>query len=80
MRVFQKLFDTDKEFQAVKVKFNLYFHTLSPYYGNHIWSPTGVKEVAYMWWFTRCSIGKMLPCIAQRILVQVVSSFLCEWN
>jgi hypothetical protein len=48
MRVFQKLFDTNKEFQAVKVKFNLYFHMLSPYCGNHVWSPMGVKEVAHV--------------------------------
>jgi hypothetical protein len=49
MRVFHKLFDIDKGFQVVKVKFSLYFHILSPYYGNHIWSPTGVKEVPHVW-------------------------------
>ena len=38
MRIFQKLSDIDKEFYAVKVKFNLYFHILSPYFGDHIWS------------------------------------------
>ena len=30
MRVFQRLSDTTKGFQAVKVEFNLYFHTTSP--------------------------------------------------
>jgi hypothetical protein len=36
MRVFQRLTDTVKEFQAVKAEFNLYFHTLSLYYREHI--------------------------------------------
>jgi hypothetical protein len=62
MRVFRKLSDTDEEFQAVKVEFHSYFHTLSPYYG------AGVKEVAHVWWFTSGSVGKLLPCIARRIL------------
>jgi hypothetical protein len=68
MRVFRKLSDTDEEFQAVKVEFHSYFHTLSPYYGEHVWSPAGVKEVAHVWWFTSGSVGKLLPCIARRIL------------
>jgi hypothetical protein len=45
---FQKLFDIDEEFQAVKVEVNLYFHTLSLNCRNHLWSPTGVKEVAHL--------------------------------
>jgi hypothetical protein len=60
MRVFQKLSDTDKEFQAVKIQFNFYFHTLSPYCRDHVWSPMGVKEVAHVWWFISGSIGKLL--------------------
>ena len=43
MRVFQRLSNTAKEFQAVKAKFNLYFHTMSPYCGEHVWSPMEVK-------------------------------------
>jgi hypothetical protein len=74
MKVFQKLFDTDEEFQTVKVEFNLNFHTMSPYCGNHVWSPMGMKEEAYMWWFISGCVGKLLPHIARRILVQVVSS------
>jgi hypothetical protein len=35
MRVFQRLTDTAEEFQAVKVEFNLYFHTMSPYCREH---------------------------------------------
>jgi hypothetical protein len=50
MRVFQKLTDTDAEFQAVKLEFNAYFHTMAPYCGEHFWSPTGVKEVPHVWW------------------------------
>jgi hypothetical protein len=80
MRVFQRLSDTTKEFQAVKAEFNLYFHTMSPYYGEHVWSPMGVKEVAHVWWFTSGSVGKLLPRIAQRILAQVVFSSSYEWN
>jgi hypothetical protein len=80
MRVFQKLTDTAEEFQAVKAEFNLYFHTMPPYYGEHVWSPLGVKEVPHLWWFTNGSVGKMLPRIARRILAQVVSSSSCERN
>jgi hypothetical protein len=80
MRVFQKLTDTAEEFQAVKAEFNLYFHTMSPYYGQHVWSSMGVKEVPHLWWFTSSSVGKLLPRIARRILAQVVSSSSCEWN
>jgi hypothetical protein len=68
MRVFQRLTDTAEEFQAVKAEFNLYFHTMSPYCGEHVWSPMGVKEVAHMWWFTSGSVGKLLPHIARKIL------------
>jgi hypothetical protein len=28
MRIFQKCFDTNEEFQAIKFEFNLYFHTI----------------------------------------------------
>jgi hypothetical protein len=80
IRVFQRLSDSAEEFQAVKAEFNLYFHTMSPYYGKHVWNPMGVKEVAHVWWFTSGSIGKLLPCIARRILVQVVSSSSCKRN
>jgi hypothetical protein len=80
MKVFQRLSDTTEEFQAVKAEFNLYFHTMSPYYGEHVWSPMEVKEVAHMWWFTSGSVGKLLPRIARRILAQVVSSSSCERN
>jgi hypothetical protein len=45
MRVFQRLTDTAEEFQAVKAEFNLYFHTISPYCGDHVWNSMGVKEV-----------------------------------
>jgi hypothetical protein len=68
MRVFRKLYDTDEEFQAMKVEFHAYFHTLSLYCGEHVWSPAGVKEVAHVWWFTSRSVGKLLPRIARRIL------------
>jgi hypothetical protein len=68
MRVFQRLTDTVEEFQAVKAEFNLYFHIMSPYCGEHVRSPMEVKEVAHVWWFTSGSIGKLLPCIARRIL------------
>jgi hypothetical protein len=68
MRVFQRLSDTAEEFQAMKAEFNLYFHTMSPYYGEHVRSPMGVKDVAHVWWFTSDSIGKLLPYIAWRIL------------
>jgi hypothetical protein len=47
MRVFQRLTDTAEEFQAVKAEFNLYFHTMSPYCGKHVWSSIGVKEVCH---------------------------------
>jgi hypothetical protein len=80
MRVFQRLTDTAEEFQAVKAEFNLYFHTMSPYYGEHVWSSMGVKEVPHLWWFTSDSIGKLLPRIARRILAQVVSSSSCKRN
>jgi hypothetical protein len=80
MRVFQRLTDTAEEFQAVKAEFNLYFHTMSPYYGEHVWSSMGVKEVPHLWWFTSGSIGKLLLRIARRILAQVVSSSSCERN
>jgi hypothetical protein len=80
MRVFQRLTDTAEEFQAVKAEFNLYFHTMSPYCGEHVWSSMGVKEVAHVWWFTSGSFGKLLPHIARRILAQVVSSSSCEQN
>jgi hypothetical protein len=36
MRVFQRLTNTTEEFQAMKVEFNLYFHTMSPYCGKHV--------------------------------------------
>jgi hypothetical protein len=80
MRVFQKLSNTN-EFQAIKVEFNLYFHTLSPYYEDHVWSPTGVKEVLHVW-FTSGSVGELLPCIERRIFTQVVYSSSCKrnWN
>jgi hypothetical protein len=80
MKVFQRLTDTAEEFQAVKAEFNLYFHTMSPYYGEHVWSSMGVKEVPHLWWFTSGSVGKLLPRIARRILAQVVSSSSCERN
>jgi hypothetical protein len=48
MRVFQRLTDTAEEFQAVKAEFNLYFHTMSPYCGEHVWSSMGVKEVPHL--------------------------------
>ena len=48
MRVFQKLTDTAEEFQAVKAEFNLYFHTMSLYCGEHVWSPTGMKEMPHL--------------------------------
>jgi hypothetical protein len=64
----------------VKAEFNLYFHIMSPYYGEHVWSSMGVKEVPHLWWFTSGSVGKLLPRIARRILAHVVSSFSCEWN
>jgi hypothetical protein len=78
MRIFQKLFDTNEEFQAVKVECNLYFHILSPYCGDHVCSPMGMKEVAQVWWFTSGSIGKLLPCIAHKILVHVEFSSSCK--
>jgi hypothetical protein len=80
MRVFQRLSDTAEDFQAMKVEFNLYFHTMLTYCGEHVWSPMGVKEVAHVWWFTNGSVGKLLPCIAWRILAQVVSPSSCERN
>jgi hypothetical protein len=80
MRVFQRLTNTAEEFQAVKAEFNLYFHIMSPYCGEHVWSSMGVKEVPHLWWFTSGSIGKLLPRIARRILAQVVSSSSCEQN
>ena len=80
MRVFQRLIDTAKEFHAMKVEFNLYSHTRLPYYGEHVWSSMGVKEVPHLWWFTSGSVGKLLPCIAQRVLIQVVSLSSCERN
>jgi hypothetical protein len=36
MRVFQRLIDTAEEFQAMKIEFNLYFHTMSPYCREHV--------------------------------------------
>jgi hypothetical protein len=80
MRVFQRLIDTAEEFQAMKVEFNLYFHTMSPYCRKHVWSSMGVKEVPHLWWFTNGSVGKLLPRIARRILAHVVSSSSCEWS
>jgi hypothetical protein len=80
MRVFQRLTDTAEEFQAVKAEFNLYFHTMSPYCGEHVWSSMGMKEVPHLCWFTSGSVGKFLPRIARRILAQVVSSSSCERN
>jgi hypothetical protein len=80
MRVFQRLTDTTEEFQAVKVELNFYFNTMSPYCGEHVWSPMEVKEVAHLWWFTSDSVGKLLPRIARRILAHVVSSSSCERN
>ena len=55
---------------------------MSPYCGEHVWSPMEVKKVVLVWWFTSGSVGKLLPCIVRRILVQVVSSSSCErnWN
>jgi hypothetical protein len=69
MRVFQRLTDTTEEFQAVKAEFNLYFHTMLPYCGEHVWNSIGVKEVPHLWWFTSGSVGKLLPRIVRRILV-----------
>ena len=80
MRIFQKLFNTDKEFHAVRVELNSYFHILLLYYRDHIWSPVGMKEVAHVWWFTSGSIKKLFPCIVWKILVQVVSSSSCKRN
>ena len=80
MRVFQRASDTTEESQTVKAKFNLYFHTMSSYYEEHVWSPMEVKEKAHVWWFTSGNIGKLLPYIAQRILAQVVSLSSCERN
>jgi hypothetical protein len=80
MRVFQRLTDTAEEFQAVKAEFNLYFHTMSPYCGEHVWSSMEVKEVPHLWCFISGSVGKLLPRIARRILAQVVSSSSCERN
>jgi hypothetical protein len=80
MRVFQRLTDTAEEFQAVKAEFNLYFHTMSSYCGEHVWSFMGVKEVPNLWWFTSGSVGKLLPRIVRRILAHVVSSSSCKWN
>jgi hypothetical protein len=80
MREFQRLTDTAEEFQAVKAEFYLYFHIMSPYCGEHVWSSMGVKEVPHLWWFISGSVGKLLPRIAQRILVQVVSSSSCKRN
>jgi hypothetical protein len=80
MRVFQRLTNTAEEFQAVKAEFNMYFHTMSPYCGEHVWSSMEVKEVPHLWWFTSGSVGKLLPRIACRILAQVVSSSSCERN
>jgi hypothetical protein len=80
MRVFQRFTATAEEFQVLKAEFNLYFHTMSPYYGEHVWSSMGVKEVPHLWWFTSGSVGKLLPRIAWRILAQVVSSSSCEQN
>ena len=48
MMVFQKLTNTAEGFHAVKAEFNLYFHTMSPYCGDHVWSPLGVKEVPHL--------------------------------
>jgi hypothetical protein len=80
MRVFQRLTNTAEEFQVMKAEFNLYFHTMSPYCGEHVWSSMGVKEVPHLWWFISGSVGKLLPRIARRILAQVVSSSSCERN
>jgi hypothetical protein len=80
MRVFQRLTDTAKEFQAVKAEFKLYFHTMSPNCGEHVWSSMGVKEVPHLWWFTSGSVRKLLPRITRRILAQVVSSSSCKRN
>lgn len=62
MRVLQKLFDPNKEFQVFKGKFNFYFYTLLSYHGNHVWSLMEMKEVAHVWWFTIDSAEKLLPC------------------
>jgi hypothetical protein len=80
MKVFQRLTDTAEDFQAVKAEFNLYFHTMSLYCGEHVRSSMGVKEVPHLWWFISSSVGKFLPRIARRILAQVVSSSSCERN
>ena len=63
MRVFQKLTNIVEEFHAVKAEFNLYFHTMSPYCRDHVWSSMRVKEVPHLWWFISGSVEKMLPCI-----------------
>jgi hypothetical protein len=76
----ERLTDTAEEFQAMKAEFNLYFHTMSPYCGEHVWSSMEVKEVPHLWWFTSDSDEKLLPRIARRILAQVVSSSSCERN
>ena len=39
-----------------------------------------MKEVPLLWWFISGSVGKLLLCIAQRILAQVVSLSSCEQN
>jgi hypothetical protein len=57
MWVFQRLTDTAEEFQTVKAEFNLYFYTMSPYCGEHVWSSMGVKEVPHLWWFTMVVLG-----------------------
>jgi hypothetical protein len=70
MRVFQRLTDTAEEFQAVKGEFNLYFHTMSPYCGEHVWSSMGVKEVPHLWWYPRPHVSGITvatpSCIAKR--------------
>ena len=48
MRVLQRLSDTAEEFQAVKAEVNLYFHTMSLYCREHVWSSMGVKEVPHL--------------------------------
>jgi hypothetical protein len=48
MKVFQRLTDTAEEFQAVKAEFNLNFHTMLPYCGEHVWSSMEVKEVPHL--------------------------------
>ena len=65
MRVVLKIFDIDEEYHTAKIEFNQYFYTILLY----IWIPTGLKEIAHLWWFRSSSIGKLLPCIVWKTFV-----------